>query len=154
MKVLFFAAHYRVLPQLRVGDRVACRTGAPRPPVPPTRENRSEERRWSSGWPARYPGVTSDSRRHWMMSRGFFWRASCVTASDYIRFHDEAFAAFRKTRLTLRDRIPRIVLWLMDAGLEKSRSARRALGAMLRAQRGASMPISEASREFIDAAGP
>jgi hypothetical protein len=75
------------------------------------------------------------------------------TASDYIRFHDEAFAAFRKTRLTLRDRIPRAVLWLMDAGVDKSRFARRAVGAVLRASE-ALAPISAASRDFITQQDP
>ena len=75
------------------------------------------------------------------------------TASDYIRFHDEAFAAFRKTRLTLRDRIPRAVLWLMDAGVDKSRFARRAVGAALRASE-ALAPISSASRDFITQQDP
>ena len=45
------------------------------------------------------------------------------SASDYVRFHDSAFAPFSKSRLTLRERIPRGVLRLMDAGVDGSPSA-------------------------------
>jgi len=75
------------------------------------------------------------------------------SASDYVRFHDDAFSNFAKTRLTLRDRIPRGVLRLMDAGLGKSSIARRAIAAVLRIAE-AVMPISTPSREFIEAQDP
>jgi hypothetical protein len=75
------------------------------------------------------------------------------SASDYVRFHDREFASFRKTRLTLRDRIPRGVLWLMDAGVHRSRIARRLMGALLRGVERA-MPVSEACRAFIEAHEP
>jgi hypothetical protein len=75
------------------------------------------------------------------------------TASDYVRFHEPEFATFRKTRLTLRDRLPRGVLWLLDRGAAGSRHARRMLGAGLRAiEQG--LPISETGRAFIEAHDP
>jgi predicted glycosyltransferase len=75
------------------------------------------------------------------------------TAADYVRFHENEFATFRKTRLTLRDRIPRGVLSIMDAGAGKSGATRRLLGTLLRTVEGA-MPISDASRKFIEAQDP
>ena len=75
------------------------------------------------------------------------------SASDYVRFHDESFENFSKTRLTLRDRIPRGVLWLMDAGLKGSRAARRVLAAVLRVAE-AMMPVSVASCAFIETHDP
>ena len=75
------------------------------------------------------------------------------TAADYVRFHDEAFASFRKTRLTLRERIPHVVLRAMDAGAHKSRLTRRILRGALRAAEAAA-PISAASREFIESHDP
>ena len=75
------------------------------------------------------------------------------SASDYVRFHDESFENFSKTRLTLRERIPRGVLWLMDRGFKGSRTGRRALAAVLRAAE-AMMPISSASRAFIETHDP
>ena len=75
------------------------------------------------------------------------------SASDYVRFHDSAFAPFGKSRLTLKERIPRGVLRLMDTGVGGSPSARRALSAVLRASERV-MPVSEASRAFIEEQNP
>ena len=75
------------------------------------------------------------------------------SASDYVRFHDESFENFSKTRLTLRERIPRGVLWLMDVGLKKSRVGRRLLASALRIAE-EMMPISTASRAFIESQDP
>ena len=75
------------------------------------------------------------------------------SASDYVRFHDEAFAPFAKSRLTLRERIPRGVLRLMDAGLDRSPAGRRALSTVLRVGEQL-MPVSDASRAFIEAQNP
>jgi hypothetical protein len=75
------------------------------------------------------------------------------SASDYVRFHDAAFASFRKTRLTLRDRIPRGVLRLMDGGAENSAVLRGALGRVLRASESL-MPVSDTSRRFIESHDP
>jgi hypothetical protein len=74
-------------------------------------------------------------------------------ASDYVRFHEEAFATFRKTRQTLRERVPQGVLQVMDRGVDRSRAGRRALGALLRTAE-TSMPISDASRAFIETHDP
>ena len=97
---------------------------------------------------ARWPGVTYGFAPSLDAEPWFLLVRKLRSASDYIRFHDTEFATFRKTRLTLRDRIPRGVLRLMDAGLDRSRLARLALGAALRTLE-ALMPISEASRAFI-----
>lgn len=75
------------------------------------------------------------------------------SASDYVRFHEEAFSNFSKTRLTLRERIPRGVLRLMDAGFGKISIARHVITAALRFAE-AMMPISSASRAFIEAQDP
>ena len=75
------------------------------------------------------------------------------SASDYVRFHEETFAPFKKSRLTLRERIPRGVLRVMDAGAADSSLARRVLGAALRAGERV-MPVSDASRAFIEAQNP
>ena len=75
------------------------------------------------------------------------------SASDYVRFHDAAFASFRKTRLTLRDRIPRGILSVMDGGADKSGALRSVIGRVLRGSE-ALMPISEASRRFIESHDP
>jgi hypothetical protein len=75
------------------------------------------------------------------------------SASDYVRFHDAAFAPFAKSRLTLRERIPRAVLRVMDGGLERSRIGQRALGALLRTSENL-MPVSDASRAFIEDQNP
>ena len=75
------------------------------------------------------------------------------SAADYVRFHDPAFETFRKTRLTLRERIPRGILRVMDGGAAKSGAIRAAIGAVLRGSE-AVMPISEASRHFIEAHDP
>lgn len=98
----------------------------------------------------RYPGVTFGFAPSLDDEPWFRLVRKLRTASDYIRFHDQEFVSFRKTRLTLRERIPRGVLRLMDAGLGRSRSARRALRAVLRALENA-MPVSDASRAFIEA---
>ena len=152
MKLLFFAAHYAYYRNFESAIVSLAERGH--------HIHLSADERESLGGEAlverlacRYPGITYGFAPSLDDEPWFLLARKLRTASDYIRFHDEAFAAFRKTRLTLRDRIPRIVLWLMDAGLEKSRPARRALGAMLRATE-AVMPISEASREFITQQDP
>ena len=96
----------------------------------------------------RYPTVTYGFAPPLDDEAWFLLARKLRTASDYIRFHDDEFSAFRKTRLTLRDRIPRGLLWLMDAGVERSGALRRALGSTLRACE-TLMPISEPSRSFI-----
>ncbi len=75
------------------------------------------------------------------------------SASDYVRFHDEVFAPFAKSRLTLRERSPRGVLRIMDAGLDRSRTGQHALSTLLRTTERL-MPISDASRAFIEEQNP
>jgi len=101
----------------------------------------------------RYPSVTFGFAPSLDDEPWFRLARKVRTAADYIRFHESEFATFRKTRMTLRDRIPRGVLSLMDAGAEKSGVTRRALGSVLRALEGA-MPISDASRAFIESHDP
>ena len=102
---------------------------------------------------ARYPSVTFGYAPSLDDEPWFLLARKLRTASDYIRFHEPEFSTFRKTRLTLRDRIPRAILAAMDAGIEKSKIGRRTLAAPLRAAE-AAMPISDASRTFIESQNP
>ena len=70
-------------------------------------------------------------------------------AADYVRFHEPAFASFRKTRLNLSTQVPRGVMRLM----ERAPGMARVLGGRLRALE-ALMPVSEASRAFIESHDP
>ena len=72
--------------------------------------------------------------------------------ADFVRFHDEPFASFGKTRMNLTNQAPRLVRRLAE-GVAGSPGGRRALGRLLRAAEEA-MPISEASRAFIEAHDP
>ena len=102
---------------------------------------------------AEHPGVTYEFGPSLDAEPWFRLARKLRSASDYVRFHDESFDNFSKTRLTLRERIPRGVLWLMDAGLKKSRLGRRVLATALRIAE-AMMPISAASRAFIETHDP
>ncbi|MSO83376.1 MAG: hypothetical protein EXQ53_08795 [Acidobacteria bacterium] len=102
---------------------------------------------------AGHPGVTYGFGPSLDAEPWFRLARKLRSASDYVRFHDESFDTFSKTRLTLRERIPRGVLRLMETGLKKSRIGRRVLAAGLRIAE-AMMPISAASRAFIDAHDP
>jgi hypothetical protein len=101
----------------------------------------------------RYPSVTFGFAPSLDDEPWFRLARKLRTAGDYVRFHESEFATFRKTRLTLRDRIPRGILAAMDAGVGTSGAGRRALGAAIRAAE-AVMPISEASRAFIESHDP
>ena len=101
---------------------------------------------------ARCPGVTFGLAPSLDDEAWFLLARKLRTASDYVRFHDDAFATFRKTRLTLKDRIPQCVLWL-EAWFARSRTGRRVVGALLRASESV-MPISDASRAFIASHDP
>ena len=74
-------------------------------------------------------------------------------AADYVRFHDEPFTSFRKTRQNLTREVPRLVLNMVNQGIGRARSGRKLLGQALRTAEGL-MPISEASRAFIEAQDP
>jgi hypothetical protein len=147
MKILFFAAHYAYYRNFESAI-VALAEGGHQVHLAADERETLGGQALVERLAGRYPGVTYGFAPSLDDEAWFLLARKLRTASDYIRFHDQAFAAFRKTRLTLRDRIPRIVLWLMDAGLEKSRPARSTLASMLRAAE-AIMPISESSLEFI-----
>jgi hypothetical protein len=100
-----------------------------------------------------YPGVTYGFAPNLDDEPWFRLARKLRSASDYVRFHEPEFGPFRKTRLTLRERIPRGILQAMDAGAEKSGPLRAALGAVLRAGE-ALMPVSAASRAFIQSHDP
>jgi hypothetical protein len=100
-----------------------------------------------------YPGVTYGFAPNLDDEPWFRLARKLRSASDYVRFHEPEFGPFRKTRLTLRERIPRGILQAMDAGAEKSGPLRAALGAVLRAGE-ALMPVSAASRAFIESHDP
>jgi hypothetical protein len=102
---------------------------------------------------ARYPNVTFGFGPSLDDEPWFRLARKVRSASDYIRFHDEAFATFAKSRLTLRERIPRGVLRAMDAGAGRSRAVRGGLGSILRAAE-TLMPISDKSVRFIQSHNP
>jgi len=152
MKVLFFAAHYAYYRNFESAIAALAERGH-------SVHLAADEQESLGGQPlverlaARYPGVTFGFAPSLDEEPWFRLARKLRSASDYVRFHDEAFATFRKTRLTLRDRIPRGVLRLMDAGVDRSRPARRVLGALLRGSETV-MPVSEASRAFIEGHDP
>lgn len=102
---------------------------------------------------AAHPGVTYGSAPSLDTEPWFRLARKLRSASDYVRFHEASFVTFSKTRLTLRERIPRGVLRLMNSGLDKSRVGRRLLAGVLRAAE-ALMPVSAASRAFIETHDP
>ena len=152
MKVLFCAAHYAYYRNFEsVIAGLAERGHAV--------HLAADEREALGGQPlverlaARYPRVTFGFAPSLDEEPWFRLARKLRSASDYVRFHDDAFVPFRKARLTLRERIPRGVLRLMDAGIDRSRPARRILGALLRGSE-MMMPISESSRAFIEGHDP
>ena len=152
MKILFFAAHYAYY---RNFESVIVSLAARGHQV----HLSADERESLGGQPlverlaSRYPGITFGFAPSLDDEPWFLLARKLRTASDYIRFHDEEFAGFKKTRLTLRDRIPRAILRLMDAGAGKSRFARHAVGGALRLSERL-MPISQASQDFIAQQNP
>jgi len=152
MKVLFFAAHYAYYRNFESAIAALAERGHSvhlAADEPESLGGQALVERLA----ARYPSVTFGFAPSLDDEPWFRLARKLRSASDYVRFHDEAFATFRKTRLTLRERIPRGVLRLMDAGVDRSRPARLALGALLR--RGeALMPVSEASCALIEAQDP
>src|SRR6185503_1729537 len=102
---------------------------------------------------ATYPGVTHGFAPSLDAEPWFLLARKLRSAADYVRFHDAEFETFRKTRLTLRERIPRGILRAMDGGAAKSGALRAAIGAVLRGSETV-MPISEASRQFIETHDP
>lgn len=152
MKVLFFAAHYAYYRNFESAIAALAERGHSvhlTADEPESLGGQALVERLA----ARYPGVTFGFAPSLDEEPWFRLARKLRSASDYVRFHDAAFATFRKTRLTLRERIPRGVLRLMDAGVHRSRAARRALGTLLRGGE-ALMPVSAASRAFIEAHEP
>ena len=98
---------------------------------------------------ARYPGVTFGFAPSLDDQPWFGLARKVRLAADYVRFHEPAFASFRKTRLNLSSQVPRGVMRVM----QRAPAVARVLGGALRALE-ALMPISEASRAFIDAHNP
>lgn len=152
MKVLFFAAHYAYYRNFESAIAALAERGH--------RVHLAADERESLGGEAlverlaaRYPDVTFGFAPSLDDEPWFLLARKLRSASDYVRFHDAGFAPFRKTRLTLRERIPRGVLRLMDTGIGGNRASRRILGAALRATEKA-MPISDASRAFIEEHDP
>ncbi len=152
MKVLFFAAHYAYYRNFESAIAAFAERGHSvhlTADEPESLGGQALVERLA----ARYPGVTFGFAPSLDEEPWFRLARKLRSASDYVRFHDAAFATFRKTRLTLRERIPRGVLRLMDAGVHRSRAARRAIGTLLRGGE-ALMPVSEASRAFIEQHDP
>jgi hypothetical protein len=102
---------------------------------------------------ARYPTVTFGFAPSLDDESWFRLARKIRTASDYIRFHEPEFVTFAKTRLTLRDRIPRAVLRIMDTGAGATAVMRQVLTAPLHALEAAT-PISDASGRFIEQQNP
>ena len=152
MKVLFFAAHHAYYRNFESVIASLAERGH--------QVHLSADERESLGGQAlverlaaRWPGVTFGFAPSLDDEAWFLLARKLRTASDYIRFHDEEFASFTKTRLTLRDRIPRAILHAMDAGAGRSRLARHALASVLRMSERL-MPISQASLDFITRQNP
>ena len=102
---------------------------------------------------SRYPAVTFGFAPALDNEPWFRLARKLRIAADYVRFHEDAFASFAKTRRTLKERVPTGVVRVMDAGAARSRAARRVLGAMMRGGERL-MPISRASSAFIEAHDP
>jgi hypothetical protein len=152
MKVLFLAAHYAYYRNFESVVLALADAGHTVHLAADEAESLGGEalvRRLASG----RPGVTYGFAPALDDEPWFRLARKLRSASDYVRFHDERFAPFGKSRLTLRERIPRGVLWLMEAGAGASGWGRRLVSAMLRASEWM-MPVSEASRAFIESQNP
>src|SRR5688500_7475560 len=80
---------------------------------------------------SKYPGVTHGFAPSLDAEPWFRLARKLRSASDYVRFHDAAFSTFRKTRLTLRERIPAGTRGRRTPGRRRSR---RAQGRMARSR--------------------
>jgi hypothetical protein len=152
MRVLFLAAHYAYYRNFESVVLALAERGHSVHLAADERESLGGEalvERLASG----RPGITYGFAPSLDDEPWFRLARKLRSASDYVRFHDSAFAPFSKARLTLRERIPRGVLRLMDGGIGGSPLARHALGTVLRAGERV-MPVSDASRAFIEAQNP
>ena len=152
MKVLFSAAHFGYFRNFELAITVLAERGH--------RVHLAADEPESIGGlalverlAARHPGVTFGFGPSLDDAPWFRLARKLRAASDYVRFHEEEFTSFRKTRLTLRERIPHAVLHVMDGRLGRSQPARRALAVALRAAE-AAMPISDVSRAFVEEHDP
>ena len=102
---------------------------------------------------AEHPNVTSGYAPSLDDELWFQLAQKLRVGADYVRFHDEAFATFRKTRLNLTDRVPRAVRRIMESAVGRRAAGRRATERLLRAL-DRLMPISERSRAFIESVDP
>lgn len=100
-----------------------------------------------------YPGVTFGFAPSLDDEPWFRVARKLRVGFDYVRFHDGVFADFRKTRAHLADRIPRGLLRLLATPVFRGPGGRRALMGMLWALEQL-MPVSEASRAFIERLDP
>jgi hypothetical protein len=98
---------------------------------------------------AQHPGVTFGFAPSLEDEPWFALARKVRLAADYVRFHEPAFASFWKTRLNLSTQVPRGVMRLM----QWARGMARVFGAGLRGLE-ALMPVSAASRSFIEARDP
>jgi hypothetical protein len=105
------------------------------------------------GLAARYPTVTFGWAPSLDGQPWFALARKLRLASDFLRFHDEPFTSFRKTRQNLTHQVPRVVRRIAESAIGRSVAARKTLVAALRAAE-ALMPISDDSRRFIEAHDP
>ena len=152
MKVLFFAAHFGYVRNFESALAALAARGH-RVHVVADEPDSIGGSALMERLAAEHPGVTYGFGPSLDAEPWFRLVRKLRCASDYVRFHGEAFSNFAKIRLTLRDRIPRGVLRLMDAGFGNVAAARRAVAAALRFGE-VIMPISEPSREFIEEQDP
>ena len=100
----------------------------------------------------RYPQVTCGFAPSLDAEPWFRLARKLRIGRDYVRLHDAAFAPFEKNRTHVGDRSPRaVVRWMRGPG--QSPLGRRVAGALL-AGAEALMPVSAASRAFIEEHDP
>jgi hypothetical protein len=73
--------------------------------------------------------------------------------ADFVRFHEPEFASFRKTRLTLTNKVPRAVRLAMEGAAGRVPAFRRLLGGSLRSLERL-LPVSESSVRFLEEVNP
>ena len=102
---------------------------------------------------SRYPSVTFGFAPPLDDEPWFRLARKLRIGADYVRFHDEPFTSFRKTRLNLTREVPRIVRRLIESPLGATRRGRTAVAALLRSGE-TLLPVSAASRRFIEQHDP
>jgi hypothetical protein len=102
---------------------------------------------------AEHPGVTFGTAPAIDNQPWFRLARKLRIGADWVRFHDEPFTSFRKTRQNLTNLVPRAIRRLVEAPVGRTGRGRRAALALLRAGE-ALMPVSGASTAFIEAHDP